>query len=195
MIIARFDYQYVTAMSKTTRKGIKIKTPFPFAEVWYEQTIEELKEGVKKRSVWSLFGRSKSETDLARRFREFLSVAEKDTEMNLWFAKSFAAQSEIGKEGDSRLDHLFGKAINIFNRLLQNFDVNKLSEESLNHLKDNLKWLNGQAERLWGLQGISQDLQAKERAKNLIEDFIKDLNTFDTLMQSYQKSEENKTKS
>jgi hypothetical protein len=192
MIIARFDYQYVTAMSKTTRKGIKIKTPFPFAEIWYEQTIEGLKEDVKKRSAWSLFGRSKNETDLARRFREFLSMAEKDIEVQLWFAKSFAVQSELCKEADSRLDHLFGKAINIFNRLLQNFDVNRLSEESLTHLKDNLKLLNGQAERLWGLQGIGQDPQSKERAKKLIEDFNQNLNDFDTLMQSYQKSEENK---
>jgi hypothetical protein len=181
-------------MSKTTRKGIKIKTPFPFAEVWYEQTIEELKEDVKKRSVKSLFGRSKSETDLAERFREFLSVAEKDTEMNLWFAKSFAEQSELGKEGDSRLDYLFGKMIGIFNKLLQNLDVNKLTEESLNHLKDTLKWLNGQTLQLWGLSGTGQDPQAKERAKNLIDGFNKDLNTFDSLMQSYQKSEENKTK-
>lgn len=180
-------------MSKTTRKGIKIKTPF--AEAWYEETIEGLKKDVKKGSVRSLFGHSKSETDLARRFREFLSVAEKDTEMNLWFAKSFAAQSELGKEGDSRLDHLFGKVISIFNGLLQNFDVNKLSEESLNHLKENLKLLNEQAGRLWGLQGIGQDIQAKERAKKLIEDFDRDLSDFDRLMQSYQKSEENRIKS
>lgn len=193
IIKERFNYQYVTVMSKTTRKGIKIKTPF--AEAWYEETIEGLKKEVKKGSVWSLFGRSKSETELARRFREFLSIAEKGIEMHLWFAKSFATGSELGKESDSRLDHLFGYVISIFNGLLQNFDVNKLSEESLNHLKENLKLLGEQAGRLWGLQGTGQDPQAKERGKKLIEDFNGNLSDFSRLMQPYQTSEENRIKS
>ena len=180
-------------MSKTTRKGIKIK--IPFAEAWYEEIIEGLKKDVKRGSARSLFCRSKSETDLARRFREFLSIAEKDIERHLWFAKGFAASNESGKEIDSRLDHLFGTVISIFNGLFQNFEASKLSEESLNHLKDNLKLLNEQAGRLWGLQGIGQDSQAKERAKKLIEGFDGNLSDFSRLMQSYQKSEENRIKS
>lgn len=176
-------------MSKTTRKGIKIKTPF--AEAWYEVTLEGLKRDVKKRSWKSLFGRSRNEMDLVRRFGGFCTVAEKDIEMHLWFAKGFAERSDLGKEIHSELDHLFGKVISIFNGLLQNFDASKLSEESLNHLKGSLKLLNEQAGRLWDLQGIGQDPQAKERAKKLIEDFNRDLSDFNRLMQPFFKSEEN----
>jgi hypothetical protein len=113
--------------------------------------------------------------------------------MNLWFVKGFAVRNDLGKEIDSDLDHLFGKVISIFNRLLQNFDASKLSEESLNHLKGNLKLLNEQAGRLWDLQGVGQDPQAKERAKKLIEGFNQDLSDFNRLMEHHFMSEENKS--
>jgi len=114
----------MTIMSKTPRKGIKIKTPF--AEGWYEETIEGIKEDVKKGGKRGLFHRSKIELDVGRRFRDFLSIAEKDMEMYLWFAKSFAVRNDLGKEIDSEIDNWFGRTIGIFNTLLQRFDANTL---------------------------------------------------------------------
>lgn len=178
-------------MSKTTRKGVKIHTPF--AEAWYEQTIEGLKNDVRKRSEKSLFGRSKNKVDLGGKFRDFLLVAEKDIEMHLWTAKSFAVRRDLGTEIDSDLSHLFSLTIMIFNTLLQEFDASNLSEDLLNHLKRELKILNNQASHLFELQSIGTgDLQAKERAKKLTDTFNGNLWDFRHRMEPYLKKEETK---
>jgi hypothetical protein len=180
-------------MSKTTRKGFKISLP-PFAEGWYEQTIEGIKEDIRKRSGKSLFKRSKNEVDLAGKFRNFLLVAEKDIEVQLWYAKGFAVRNDLGTEIDSDLSHLFSLTIGVFNKLLRRFNPNTLSEDLLNHLKRELKSLNEKAGRLWEIQSINpnSDPQAKDRAKRLIEKFRSDLWDFDRIMEPYLEKEETK---
>jgi len=68
-----------------------------------------------------------------------------------------------------------------------------LCEDLLNHLKTELKLLNEQAGRLWEIQSLrSQDPQAKERAKRLIDDFGGSLRDFNKRMEPYLKKEETK---
>jgi len=177
-------------MSKTTRKGFKISLP-PFAEGWYEQTIEEIKGNIRKRSGKSLFKRSKNEVDLAGKFRDFLLVAEKDIENQLWCAKAFATRNDLGNEIDSELSYLFSIAIGIFNQLIRRFKPDTLSEDLLNHLMRELKNLNEKARRLWEIQGLNpkSDAQAKDRAKRLIEKFRSDLWDFSRVMEPYLEKE------
>jgi hypothetical protein len=179
-------------MSKTTRKGMKIKIP-PLIEWWIEQEIEGLKEEVKKGREKNLFRHSQDKVDITGKFRDFLLTAEKNVEMHLWDAKAFVTRNDLGKEIDSELSQLFSLTIMIFNNLLQRFDAKNLSEDLLNHLKRELKILSEQASRLFELQSISnQDPQGKERAKKLIETFRSNLFNLNSVMEPYLKKEETK---
>jgi hypothetical protein len=178
-------------MSKTTRKGIKVGIPH-IAEGWYEETIEGLKEGVRKRRGGGLFKRQKDEVDLGARFRDFLLIAEKDVEMYLWYAKGFAIRNALDRDVDYRLDHLFSRVISVFNDLLQRFEPSNLSDDLLNHLKRELKMLHEQASRLWNIESLKPESnpKAKEDAVKMIETFERNLWDFGTRMEPYLKKEE-----
>jgi hypothetical protein len=179
-------------MSKKTRKGIKIGIP-NLVEGWYEQIIEEFREDVKKRSEKSLFRHPKTEKDMTQRFRDFLTIVEKNIEVQLWFALGYAINNELGKGIDYDLHHLFGRLIGIFNKINLRFDPNTLSEDLLSHLKLQLKQLEEQSQRLWNIQSCNPTQEGKETAKKLIDDFSRNLYDFANIMGPYMKEEEKKS--
>jgi sugar-specific transcriptional regulator TrmB len=176
-------------MRKTTRKGIKIGIPH-LVEGWYEEIIEELKEDVKKRSGRNLLRRSKTREDVAERFREFLTIEEKNIEAQLWYGISFSIRNELGKEIDFDLHQMFGNVIEIFNNINLKFDASNLSEDLLNHLKIEFKHLEEQAHRLWSIQQCRQTIEGQSEAKKLINDFHLNLIDFNKMIEPYLKKGE-----
>jgi hypothetical protein len=177
-------------MGKTIRKGIKLGIP-SVAEGWYEQTIQELKEDVEKRGK-SMFKRSKVETDIAARFRDFLFIAEKDIEIHLWLGKSYSARNGLDKEVEYELNSLFGQVIQAFNNILKRLDPSSLSDDLLNHLNRELKLLNKQASELDNIayQNPHSSPQANDAAKRLIGIFETHLRAFSERMEPLLKEEE-----
>ena len=181
-------------MSKITRKGIKIGIP-NLVEGWYEQIIEELKEDVKKRSGRKLLKHSKNGEDVSQKFREFLNIAEKNIEAQLWFAMGFTINNELGKEIDFELHHLFGIVIGTFNNINLRFDASNLSEDLLNHLKSQFKQLEEQSQRLWNISQCKQTPEGRAEAKKYIDDFRMHLIDFGKIIDPYLKKEEKKNQS
>ena len=128
--ITRFNtknrpYANLLAMSKTTRKGIKVKIP-SILEGWYEQTIEGLR---KKKDT------NQSEVD----FEKFLLIMERDIESQLWSARFWVLKRIYDKEIDADFSLIFSNFLCVFNEMRKRFDPSTLSDDLLIHLQQQIK--------------------------------------------------------